>query len=167
MRCHRRQHTTRKLATELGATPTRAHTFSEASSSSATLRARRTRTRNGTLRIPLDHTNLFRPVSTRTSLVPITFWANFLISATARGARRLAPLRKRTGGTHTQQHGQLSATSGVQASGDQHSTHAQAQTQAQHECTTQQQEAARTVRGTTRNLHAQRASGRDDGGGEF
>ena len=41
---------------------------------------------------PWDHKCLFKRVSMRTSGVPICFSANFLISLTARGARRLKPL---------------------------------------------------------------------------
>ena len=61
-------------------------TFCSASSSSLRFRARRTRTRNGTLRTPFDHRYLFSFVSRRTSFVFIIFSANFLISRTARGA---------------------------------------------------------------------------------
>ena len=64
----------------------RGRTFCSASSSSLRFRARRTRTRNGTLRTPFDHRYLFSFVSRRTSFVFIIFSANFLISRTARGA---------------------------------------------------------------------------------
>jgi hypothetical protein len=43
----------------------------------------------GTFFTPLLHSSLFNRTSIRTSLVPIIFLANFLISFTARGARFL------------------------------------------------------------------------------
>jgi hypothetical protein len=48
----------------------------------------------GTYLTPCDQICLFNLVSMRTSLVPICFSANFLISVIALGARRLKPLNK-------------------------------------------------------------------------
>merc|ERR1719474_2621510 len=56
------------------------------SSSSLCLRANLTRALLGTFRTPLDHTNLLRETSIRTSGVPIIDSANFLISRMALGA---------------------------------------------------------------------------------
>lgn len=49
---------------------------------------------NSTYFTPFDHKNLFKRVSTRTSLVPICCSANFRTSLMARGARFLKPLEK-------------------------------------------------------------------------
>ena len=52
----------------------------------------RTRILYGTAFTPFDQIAWFNFWSTLTSDVPIAFCANFLISDTARGARRLNPL---------------------------------------------------------------------------
>merc|ERR1719360_325745 len=62
------------------------------SSSSLRIRAKRTRTRKGTFLTPWLQRCLLSLVSTLTSLVPICFSANFLISLIARGARYLNPM---------------------------------------------------------------------------
>lgn len=67
-------------------TVTKEKSSSFASSSSFLFRAMRMRILLGTPRIPLLHTNLLSFTSTLTSVVPIAFWANFLISLMAFGA---------------------------------------------------------------------------------
>jgi len=68
---------------------TRVYSFSLASSSSFLLRASLSRILLAVPFTPHDHTCLFKAWSMRTSLVPIAFLANALISLTARVARFL------------------------------------------------------------------------------
>merc|ERR1711931_299965 len=65
---------------------TRVYNLLAESSSSLCRRASLMRALLGTLRTPLDHTNLFSETSMRTSGVPIMDSANFLISRIALGA---------------------------------------------------------------------------------
>jgi len=93
-------HNPPSLALTTHATPTATHAAAAkqhitrsartlASALSLLLRDTRMRSFSGKLSIPLLHTASFSAWSTRTSLVFIIFFANFLISSIARGALRL------------------------------------------------------------------------------